>query len=298
MGKGKTLQLFLMDGTVAGRIKGTVMNWTGIVFKIPREDLNKCKNRTDLNQDGVYFLYGSNGNKETVYIGQAGSRKNGKGILNRLMEHAKSADKDFWTEAVVFTTSDNTFGPTEISWLENKFCNLAINAAQCEVKNGSDPSPGNITEEKESVLEEWAELALLVVGTLGYRVFEPARRVIKIEDKPAEKPDNIFYLQRHIKKFNRTARAQMRYDGENNFVVLKGSEIITEDTPNQISSNLKKLRHSDKVSGNGILKEDVTFTSASTAAQFVLGKTSNGLVDWKNKNGICFKDIVQSGNAQ
>lgn len=50
-----------------------------------------------------------------VYIGQAGERKNGEGILYRLQEHKRNPDKDYWTEAVVFTTANNSFGPTEIS---------------------------------------------------------------------------------------------------------------------------------------------------------------------------------------
>ena len=57
-------------------------------------------------------------------------RKNGEGILNRLQEHKRNPEKDYWTEAVVFTTSNNSFGPTEISYLENRFCNLAIAANQ------------------------------------------------------------------------------------------------------------------------------------------------------------------------
>ena len=57
--------------------------------------------------------------KPVVYVGQAGNRKNGEGILNRLLEHKRNPKEDYWTEAVVFTTSNNSFGPTEISYLEN-----------------------------------------------------------------------------------------------------------------------------------------------------------------------------------
>lgn len=97
-------------------------------------------------QSGVYFLFGMSDetSRGVVYIGQAGARKNGEGILNRLQEHKRNLDKDYWTEAVVFTTSNNSFGPTEISCLENRFCNLAIEAKRYEVKNGNDPTPGNI----------------------------------------------------------------------------------------------------------------------------------------------------------
>ena len=35
--------MYLMDGAVNGRIKCTIGGWTGILYKIPRVDLEKCK---------------------------------------------------------------------------------------------------------------------------------------------------------------------------------------------------------------------------------------------------------------
>ena len=140
--RGKSINLYLMDGDASGRIKCTLANWTGVAYKIPRTDLDKCKEREDLKQSGVYFLFGTSDEtgKNIVYIGQAGARKNGEGILNRLYEHKRNPEKDYWTEAIVFTTSNNSFGPTEISYLENRFCNLALSVNRYEVKNGNDPT--------------------------------------------------------------------------------------------------------------------------------------------------------------
>lgn len=89
---GKNIQLYLMDGDASGRIKCSLVNWTGVAYKIPRTELDKCKDRADLKQSGVYFLFGKSDEteKEVVYIGQAGARKNGEGILNRLMEHKRN----------------------------------------------------------------------------------------------------------------------------------------------------------------------------------------------------------------
>ena len=152
MPRSKTLKLFLMDGEPSGRIKCSLANWTGIAYKIPRTALDKCKDLDILKQSGVYFLFGTDkADNAVVYIGQAGVRKNGKGLLLRVQEAHNSID--YWTEAVMFTTTNNSFGPTEISYLENRFCNMAIEAGRYVVKNGNDPNPGNITEETESELE-------------------------------------------------------------------------------------------------------------------------------------------------
>lgn len=177
--RGKSINLFLMDDEPSGRIKCTLASWTGVAYKIPRTALDLCKERDDLKQSGIYFLFGTSdqtGNN-VVYIGQAGARKNGEGLLYRLQEHKRNPDKDYWAEAVVFTTSNNSFGPTEISYLENRFCGLALAAKRYNVKNGNDPTHGNITVEKESELEEFVDYARIVMGTLGHRVFEPIAAV-------------------------------------------------------------------------------------------------------------------------
>lgn len=42
MARGKSITLFLIDGYVTGRIKCTMANWTGVAYKIPRTEIDKC----------------------------------------------------------------------------------------------------------------------------------------------------------------------------------------------------------------------------------------------------------------
>lgn len=99
-------------------------------------------------------MLGVEEDKEVIYIGQAGNRKNSDGILCRLYEHKRNIDKSYWNEAIVITTSNNSFGPTEISYLENRFYNIATDVKRVIVKNSVEPTAGNITEEKECELED------------------------------------------------------------------------------------------------------------------------------------------------
>jgi len=48
--RGKSINLFLMDGDPGDRIKCTLANWTGVAYKIPRIELDKCKGRDDLSK--------------------------------------------------------------------------------------------------------------------------------------------------------------------------------------------------------------------------------------------------------
>ena len=89
----------------------------------------------DFIQSGVYFLFGTleiTGENES-YIGQSDVRKTGEGILVRSYQHKRHPDKNYSTEAVVLTTSNNSFGPTEISYLDNRFVEMAMVAERYEI---------------------------------------------------------------------------------------------------------------------------------------------------------------------
>lgn len=291
--RGKSINLFLMDGTATGRVKCTLANWTGVAYKTPRTDLDKCREREDLSQSGVYFLFGTSEQtgEPVVYVGQAGARKNGEGILYRLQEHKRNQDKDYWTEAVVFTTSNNSFGPTEISYLENRFCAMATASQRYIVKNGNEPTIGNVTEEKESELEEFIDYAKIVMGTLGHKVFEPLVQ----EQTPSPKTETMEPKKEqdfYIKRSSASAHARLTNEG---MVVLAGSVIRADMVPS-CPDYVKKARALNRVDideSNTLLK-DMLFKTPSGASSFVLGAPSNGNIEWRTEDGKVFKDAENS----
>lgn len=280
--RGKNISVYLMDGDATGRMKATIANWTGVAYRIPRTALDLCKDRDDLKQSGVYFLFGvdDQSGENVVYIGQAGARKNGEGILNRLAEHKRNPDKDYWTEAVVFTTSNNSFGPTEISYLENRFCGMAQSAKRYAVKNGNDPTHGNITEEKESELEEFVDFARLIMGVLGHKVFEPLVKPVVVEEEPETvKQTPVLYFETNRVQ----ATGRIVADG---FVVMKGSRLdptISKSCPSNIVEFRQKF--SSRIIDD-VLTEDVLLPSPSAAASFVSGSSRNGKITWKTAEGV------------
>ncbi|MBR1780115.1 MAG: GIY-YIG nuclease family protein [Oscillospiraceae bacterium] len=279
MARGKTIKLFLMDDVPSGRVKCSLANWTGIAYKIPRTALDKCKDMAILKQSGVYFLFGTDkDDNPVVYIGQAGIRKNGQGLLLRIQEPHSSID--YWTEAIMFTTTNNSHGPTEISYLENRFCNMALQAGRYIVKNGNDPNPGNPTEETVSELEEFIDYATIVMGTLGHRVFEP---LVPVTD--AEDTEPLLHLDYGKAK----ATGKRTSDG---FVVLHGSVInpnVTKSCPERAIKDRQK--YADRIDTDGVLTSDLLFPSPSAAAGFVGGASLSGNALWKDENGKSLKDL-------
>lgn len=293
--KGKSINLYLLDGEVTGRIKASIPNWNILAFKIPHADLAKSANRDELNQSGVYLLFGSNddGNQQ-VYIGQAGRRKNGKGLLMRITEHTKGSDPMYFHEAIVLTTQSDTFGPTEISYLENRFTKLATYANRYNILNDKEPNIGNPTEEKESELEEFIDQAKMLIGALGYKVFVPL--VKENEDAPLEitNEDYTLYLKRKTGKDNKEINAKCKRTNEG-FVVLAGSTINETDSaamPKKIREEREKAREDKNIVG-GVLQKNLLFSSPSYAAAFVLGMQSNGRIEWKLSDGTTLKEYEE-----
>lgn len=282
MAKGKNFNLFLMDGEETGRIKCTLGNWIGLAYKIPRIDLEKCKERADLKQSGVYFLFGKNNkDEEQVYIGQADARNNGTGVLSRIIEHSiKDKDEEYFSEAVILTTQNNSFGKTEISYLENKFTSLAKDNARYNVINKNIPNGSNVTEEKELELEDFIEYSKMILGILGYKIFVP---LIKRESDNKD----LLYI---FNKKEVIAQCKRTREG---FVLLKGSKIRMKN--NKSLSDATKARQKECVENkeivNGILKVDVLRTSSSAAAEFVLSRSVNGKEEWKTKEGLSLNEL-------
>lgn len=292
--RSKNINMFLMDGEVTGKIKCTLSNWTGVIYKIPRIQLGDLKSRDEMKQSGIYFLFGRDEDKQkdVTYIGQATTRKNGEGVLLRIQEHTRDTHADYFNDVIILTTQNNSFGPTEISYLENKFTQLAKEAGRYIVKNGNDPNPGNVTEEKESELDEIVENTLMIIGTLGYRVFVPMTK--KVSQDLTDNHSTYLYLKRKTKKSNKVIEATCERTTEG-FVVLEGSQVEIKDSP-YLPASLKEMRQNliaSRVIQDGVLREKQLFSSPSYAAAFLLGMQTNGRTDWKNQDGRTLKELEE-----
>ncbi|MBV7364180.1 GIY-YIG nuclease family protein [Actinomycetaceae bacterium TAE3-ERU4] len=276
----RTIQLFLIDGNPSNRVKATLSNWTGIVYSLPRTDLPRCKDRPELNQTGIYLLFGNDENtgEKKVYIGQACERRNGMGTLGRINEHVINSNMDYFTHAVVVITSNDSFGPTEISYLENAFYTMAQEAGRYQVVNGNIPNPGKVTEEKKAELDEFIGYAQLVISSLGYKVFESFLSSEKKSSTNDLTSPILYHKRRGI-----NACGKLVEDG---FVVLSGSHLSASLFPScpNIAIRMRE-EYAEFINEEMILEKDVLFSSPSTAAAFVSGASSNGKTEWKDATG-------------
>ena len=176
---GKSIKIKLPNGNLDGCIEISLAAWSGVAYRIKREKISIYKDNTRLKQSGVYFLYGESNNingirQKRLYIGQGGKRKNGQGVLARVIDHDRK-DESYWNEAIVFVDKEDSFGKTELCFLENQFTNMALAAKKLingySIENGNDPNIGNVTEEKQWELEEYITGAVLILESMRYDFF-------------------------------------------------------------------------------------------------------------------------------
>lgn len=295
MSSPKTILLYLMDGTVTGRVKASLSNWTGVTYVLPRTTLHLSNDREELRKTGVYLLFGTDEEgSQKVYVGQARERKNGEGVLRRIKEHVGEDKLDYWTHAVLIVTSNDAFGPTEISYLENRFTQMARDANRFKVVNGNDPSPGHVTEEKRAELDEFISHARTVIGSLNYRVFEPvddAKSTSTNTDSPTFVSEEPELYMAHA---SYTAYGRQTNDG---FVVLAGSKLRPEaEFVSSCPPSVYKARERNRafIDDGFQLLADVLFPSPTAAAQFVGGSSLSGLATWKTKEGRSLRELERT----
>lgn len=289
MAYGKSIELFLVNGTADSLITAELSNWNGKAIKIPRIEIPTC-NREDIKQAGVYFLFckGDNG-KDSVYIGEA------ENVKERLVQHLRDAqsekEKYYWNTAVIFIGRD--LNKALIRYLENRFVEIARNCNRYEVITKNTYKNTVLKESQIASMEEFVDNVRILINALGYKVLDAYTNGIPIENSVSDeqKKENVkLYLERVIKNVGKIeAQGTVTSEG---FIVLKGSQISPVDD-STVPDTIKGQRRSSNII-DGILQNDMLFSSPSGAAMFVVGKSDNGLTRWKDENGRTLKEIENS----
>jgi len=58
MNQGRSIRLFLVDGSPNGLLTAEIMNWTGHALTGPRTKLTELVQRPECSRTGIYFLVG------------------------------------------------------------------------------------------------------------------------------------------------------------------------------------------------------------------------------------------------
>lgn len=287
MSVGKSVRLFLADGTPGGLLTAEIMNWTGHVVAAPRSDLAALLKRPETSRTGLYILLGDDPDSVggvMAYVGE------GDDVGKRLYQHARAEEqegKDFWDRAIVITSKDSNLTKAHARYLESRFIALGLQAQRAKLTNSTAPQPIALPEADVSDMEYFIEQARIVLPVLGVNIFRSAVSAIPRVDQPPAtvQPPVSPVFELRLKKDGVRATAQ-EIDGE--FTVLAGSKAKREWTGAQ-AHNYRNLR--EKLERDGTLAlstdgatryftHDQVFASPSAAAAAVAGRSANGRVEW------------------
>lgn len=286
---GKTIKLFLIDGDTNGRLTCELSNWTGKAYKLPRNTIKICTDRPEIQTTGVYMLLNKSADlseKGQLYIGEA------EDIFKRLTQHVK--EKDFWNEAIIFISKDDNLNKAHIKYLENRLHEIASSVNRYELINSQKPTQSSISESDKAEMEEFLANILTLVNTLGYNAFEQIRQVDS--KMQSEKEEELFYISA-VRGANGIGKTTTE-----GFVVFENSQ-VADPVTNSYPKTMQKLR--DTLISEGviikkqdklIMKKDYLFSSSSSAAMIIMGRSANGLTEWKMKSGKTLQDFESGEN--
>ena len=210
--------------------------------------------------------------EDSVYIGEA------ENVLDRLNQHLRdyNVDKEryYWNSAVVFTGRD--LNKALIRYLENRFVEIARECGRYQILTKNTYKNTVMKESQIASMEEFIDNVKIIINTLGYKVLEP---VLHVDEKTV-------YL--YCKGSGANAKGFVSSGG---FTVLKGSKVSDHmvflfELRDRSYFNLRKKLVDDGIIVNDIFERDYEFNAPSAASAVILGRTSNGNVDWKNDFSI------------
>ena len=283
MAYGKSIELFLVNGTADSLITAELSNWNGKAIKIPRIEVASCT-RDDISQAGVYFLFSKEDDgSDSVYIGEAENVK--ERLVQHLRDYQSEKEKYYWSTAVIFIGRD--LNKALIRYLENRFVAIARDCKRYIVLTKNTYRNTVMKESQIAVMEEFVDNVKVLINVLGYKVLEP---LVQTDSAETQTDDELLY----ISSGSANASGKVTTEG---FVVFAGAVINQKTSVKSLSTGMQKLRQklidSEKVQ-EWVTKEDILFSSSSAAADFIMRYSVSGPQTWKTKDGRTLKEIENS----
>ena len=270
---GKTITTYLIDGDPKGTQYVFISNKICQMYIIPRSNLAILNERSELRTPAFYILLGEDeATKPKAYIGET------ENFRERVKDH--DSKKEFWQKALIFIAKDAAMTKADVQYLEHKAIAEAKTSNTFVLnENKQTPKAPNLPEYRKDDMDGFFEDVKFLTSFIGCNIFDVV--------KPKEK--HLFYIK------GRGCEVKGFYDAKG-FTVLKGSIIAKSSAPSLTWKEKREnlVKEYTFVNGDKLeLESDKTFSSPSSAATFVLGRSSNGWSDWKDKDGQTLDSVYR-----
>lgn len=249
------------DGIKVCRFAGESL----VTIVMPRDLLEVAHTLPGLPKRGVYYLLDEDhGVISRVYAGQTV-----KGF-NRFIDH--KAKKEWWNLAILHLDTDWQIDKEFLDMLEAIQIDYIRNHGEYIAENTVTPQV-KIDPWKEERLNNLHENILFRMKVLGFDL-----------DRHYGAPE-LKNKALHISR--KSVNATGEFDPKTGqFTVHAGSEVLCGKAiiKNKVAEQVRHKLFGDS-NQREILKKDIAFSSASTAATFVLGGSKNGWTEWVDADG-------------
>ena len=265
----------VLTGDPFGAISVGKTGWIGRALVFPRSQMASVK--SELDKPGVYFLIGESlteYSKKSLYIGEA------EKVSDRLSTHQSDREKDFWTKTIVFVSNDRSLNKADVKFLESELIKQAKIVDSWQVLNVKNSVLNSLSEEDTIKTRDFLKVLLQIAPLIDLDAFEGSS------------------LKGLTKLF--ISGPGCKGQGEDQaggFLVLKGA-LLRKDGTSSFPERYKAMRQSlisdGRLSDLGDsyeLTDDYLFTSSSTAASVLLGRSANGRTEWRDVSGKPLADI-------
>lgn len=277
---GKTVRLFLVDGSAEGLVTAEIINWSGHALVWPRQSIGEALKRDEAGRTGVYFLVGQDPDqptKDRVYIGEADK------VSERIRTHHKDDTKDFWTRTCFITSKDPNITKSHIRYLESKLVALALESGRANVANGNEPSNKALPESDIADMDFFLDQIKLILPVIGFDFLRPKPK-LSTDTFHVSPEGGQIELAISSNKHRLQARAVM---SGNQVIVIAGSGALAQEFSSNSYASLREQLIRDgrlKATTDGSLltfAEDVTFASPSAAASVIYNHNASGPLSWR-----------------
>ena len=275
-GRPFKIQIFVAEGRPDGLRLVEKSNWIGQSIVCPRGRYSQAKKREEFSRSGVYLLVGQDGDTlPKLYVGEA------EEVKTRLDLHY--ANKDFWQQAIVFTTKGTPLNKAQVKYLEARLLELAKKYGRTKLQNSAKPRLPGLSEADQAEMEGYLDELLSLLPVLGVPFFE--------RDEPPSKDRRVY----HVKGPSCQATG---FETNTGFTVREGSLVrqppvpsMKERAPGYYLQRQELIKEGvlEKKNGQYCFTRDWLFGSPSAAAAICLGRTANGLIEWKDEAGTTLK---------
>lgn len=264
-----SLRIFVADGDPDGLRIVERSNWISKALVFPRALLPQVKHRPELVQTGVYLLLGPrpDGEGEMLYVGE--------GDPIRLRLETYYAQKDSWTRAIGFTTGTaGQLNKAHVQFLEARLIALARAAKRLPLDNANQPTEPSLSEADRADMEVFLDHMLGMLPVLGVHAFEQAAK------QPVAQAAQLSCKGKGV--------VATGFEGTQGFMVKAGSQAVAESVPSMAQHVRGMFDIRQEQIANGVLAlegglyrftQDYAFSSPSTAAAVVLGRSTNGRIE-------------------